>query len=404
MARGFGSTYGSGTTDKVNTSLSAHATLRSYHMHVYRNGAGGGNVGRMFQKQTSAGGDIVEWLVFVNSATAYEYGRKWSGSYAYWRCTAPASGAWKSIGISYDASSTLNDPLMYIDGVSQSVSEVAGPSGTVSTNSEIYMLGNKYDDANNWDGMLARFAVWDAILTVDEFAALAKGICPLQIRPQSMVEYVEMLRDNVSRKLAAPTITGTAVQPHPLVMFVPRRHHIKGPSAAASYNLSAPSFSMTPQALTHASVYSAQVSSPQFQFTGNVLEQRTNAIWAVTSAAFNFTAQTLTQATAYAAQLTSSAFNFTAQTLTQASVYAAQLTTPAFNFVANSITYIQLVSYVASLTAAVFNMTPNDLTALYGRVIVLSSAAFNFTAQTFTRIGGKLDLIKVWRRRARTRL
>ena len=41
MARGFDTTLGSATTDKITSALTAHSTLRSYHIWLYRNGDGG---------------------------------------------------------------------------------------------------------------------------------------------------------------------------------------------------------------------------------------------------------------------------------------------------------------------------------------------------------------------------
>jgi hypothetical protein len=82
--------------------------------------------------------------------------------------------------------------------------------------------------------MLAEFAVWDVILNAAEGAALTgDGISPLLIRPASIVEYVPMVRENLSYKLAAPTITGTAVQPHPPVLHPRNKKFAKAVSAAA---------------------------------------------------------------------------------------------------------------------------------------------------------------------------
>ena len=231
MARGTGSTLGSGTTDKVVTALTTHATTRSYAIWTYRNGSGGGNLGRIVEKQTAGAG--AERIYSNTGGSVYTYGRNFSTSGAEWNISIPSASAWHHLVITYDSSSTSNDPVIYLDGTSVTVTEFSAPTGTIVDNSDAYVLGNRAtDNLRVWDGSLAEFAVWDAILDASEAAALGKGYSPALIRPQSLVEYVPLLRDNVSRKLAAPTITGTAVQPHPRVIYPSNPWVIVAPSAA----------------------------------------------------------------------------------------------------------------------------------------------------------------------------
>ena len=92
-----------------------------------------------------------------------------------------------------------------------------------------YDIGRLAGNTLAWDGSLAEFAVWNRILD----AAEAKSVylsSPLAV-PRDLVEYVPLLRENVSLKLDAPTITGTAVQPHPRVMYHYRPQSI-APTAA----------------------------------------------------------------------------------------------------------------------------------------------------------------------------
>lgn len=50
-------------------------------------------------------------------------------------------------------------------------------------------IGHNAYDANYLNGLLAEVGVWDVALSDDEVAALAKGFCPLLIRPQSLIAY-----------------------------------------------------------------------------------------------------------------------------------------------------------------------------------------------------------------------
>jgi hypothetical protein len=219
MARGFGTTLGSGSTDRIETTLTTKPTQRSYHIWANINGQGGASNGRMFQ----AAGDYSLVLLGTGIIT---YQRKWSTTDGLWHITQPAASTWFGLGVSYNAGlagdETGNEPLMYVNGISQTITEDSNPNGTLGTTTGAYSIGNDGGGIRNWDGMLAEFAVWDALLDAAEFAALGKGYSPLLIRPASLVEHVPMVRDNISRKLAAPTITGTAVQPHPRIIM-PRK-------------------------------------------------------------------------------------------------------------------------------------------------------------------------------------
>jgi hypothetical protein len=218
VARGFGATYGTTTTDKIVSGLTAHATLRTYSIWVFRNGNGGGNLGRMVDKRTGADGHT-EMLNFEIVAVAYQYSRQWSGGEGRWAFSAPATGEWHQFSVSYDGGAAANDPVMYLDGASQSLVTDINQSGSLNTSGSNYVIGNRgNDDARNWDGQLAEFAVWDRILSAAEHAALGKGFSPLHFR-QSLILYVPMIRESVDYYSTVPTVTGALVQPHIRVIF-----------------------------------------------------------------------------------------------------------------------------------------------------------------------------------------
>lgn len=215
MARGFGTTLGAATTDNIVTTLTSHATLRSFAFWANRNAAGGSSLGRVFDKRTA--GAQVE-LVFNNEgSTRYEYNRQWTGN-GQWSWARPATSTWTHTVVTYDAGATTNNPIVYVNGSLVTVTTVAAPTGTLTTNTDAYVLGNRSNDnARNWDGSLAWFGVWDVILDAVDAAALGVGVSPLLIQPASLVCFEPMVRDNINTHLAASAITGTAVQPHPLV-------------------------------------------------------------------------------------------------------------------------------------------------------------------------------------------
>jgi hypothetical protein len=231
MARGFNTTHGVATTDRIASAYTAQAVTRSWAIWTYRAGSGGTNIGRIFEKRTGA--TESEWLA-VNS-TNYRFKRNRATTDGIWDTAMPSLNAWHHVGISYDSSSTSNDPVAYIDGSSQSVTEITGPpAGAVTDNADPYILGNRPADDACWDGMLAEFAIWDAILTGGEFAALASGLSPLFVRPAVLVEYMPLIGPITSYMVGGATVTGTAIQPHPRSYYPPMRRRRSYVAAAAA--------------------------------------------------------------------------------------------------------------------------------------------------------------------------
>lgn len=216
MARSF-----DGASGSITTGLTAHGTLRTYALWVYRVSDGEGAGGRMFDKRASGGAQVEVLSIGSFLAGSYLYTRAWSGGTGAWGFAYPATNAWRHLGVTYDAGAAANDPLMYLDGVSQAVSESAPPSGAPSTNADAYMIGNRSEGDRTWDGRIAEFAVWDVILTAAEMAALGAGISPLLIRPASLVSYVPLLGGQSPEpdwKIAGgATVIGTAAAAHPRV-------------------------------------------------------------------------------------------------------------------------------------------------------------------------------------------
>lgn len=223
MARGFGATLGAGTTDKLKSSITAHNSLRSYGIWTYRNGEGGGGFGSMFRKRDS--GETVDMEdLRISDTSNYSYQRRWNNLIATWTFARPAANEWHHILITYDSSSSANDPIAYVDGSSTSVTETGtAPSGTIDTNTSAYWIGNREAEDRVWDGSLAEFTIWNAILTADEAAAVGKGVSPLTIRPMSLIEYIPLYGPTNSYVSGATTLTGTLIQPHPRIHSPARR-------------------------------------------------------------------------------------------------------------------------------------------------------------------------------------
>lgn len=173
VVRGFGSTFGTGSTDSLEVPFNTHSTQRTFIVSCYLNGGGGSSLGRLFDKRVS--GAQTEILFFNSSTNEINFGAARSVSAGQW-VTSFSTGRRAVIAVTYDASSTANDPVIYIDGSPVTITETLTPNGTITTNTDNYVLGNrKNDNARNLDGWIGSFFVWDRILSPAEVFSFSKN-------------------------------------------------------------------------------------------------------------------------------------------------------------------------------------------------------------------------------------
>ncbi len=221
MGRGFSTTFGVATTDRIQTSITTHGTYRTYAIWTYARAAS--QNASMFDK-SNAGVQFERLQESADGTSTYQYKRTWSGAIGQWGATWPATGVWVHVALTYDATSSSNVPAMYFNGQPQSVSTQVPASGTLSANTDFYWIGNRGNGDRVWDGMLAEAAIWDRILSPSEIELLAGGWSPA-IFCAGLVEYVP-LDGTIESKVRGPfrpITTGTLWQPHPMRMIQPTR-------------------------------------------------------------------------------------------------------------------------------------------------------------------------------------
>lgn len=171
IGRGFGSTYGAGTTDRVGTTLSGSSGKRSYFILAKANGWGGGNFGRLLDASAQE-------QFYVSSSNGLVYVRVFSSGQRSANTTAPASvsdtfGKVTSFSVSFDASDPANQPELYIGGTRFAFSSLDGtPSGSATTASNL-IIGNRADNTRNFDGTIHLLLSFDRMLSAAEHAALS---------------------------------------------------------------------------------------------------------------------------------------------------------------------------------------------------------------------------------------
>lgn len=227
MARGFGSTDGGGGDDLITTAYSGDASVMSWAFWGYKNSVGetaGHAVNQLDGKS----------LVALATPARMSFGAwAWSTSAGRWSC-AVSDSAWFHLVVTYDHGSTANDPVMYLNGSSATVTEFSTPAGSYTAPGNAYTCGNRPALDRCWDGRLAEVAIWSGVaLSAAQAAQLARGASPLHYRT-GLVCYVPMVRTVMDwKQSAAPTVSGTAVQPHPPKVFaVPSRRAWAVPAAA----------------------------------------------------------------------------------------------------------------------------------------------------------------------------
>jgi len=140
---------------------------------IYKTGHGGTNQGRIVQ---FGGAGAIQF--YVNSSNRLYFRTHWDGG-TNGRWYTPTStiilNEWMHVAVSYDGAGAApgHDPVLYINGIAQSITEDATPSGTWIgiTASDCY-VGNKATKDTNWEGNLGDIVVWNKILTADEIKAI----------------------------------------------------------------------------------------------------------------------------------------------------------------------------------------------------------------------------------------
>ena len=176
--RGFGSTDGAGTTDKVLTDIVGTQGPRTYFVLAKLNGWGGGNLGRFFDGTTSS-----QELFYVSNAG--------NGGLIYWRqfsggqrtaLTVDPNGVSNQFGkitsysVSFDSSSPSNQPELYIAGTRYAFASLDSvPTGTANSTGAFYIGNRGTDNARNIDGTVYLVLVFDRMLSAAEHKSLTRN-------------------------------------------------------------------------------------------------------------------------------------------------------------------------------------------------------------------------------------
>lgn len=163
----------------------------------------------------------------VDVSKGWQFFADWSGADGTW--VTPASsialGAWSNVVGTYNGGATTNDPKVYINGVSQTITEKTTPTGSYPADATLaFRIGNNATPGvRAWDGMIAEVGYWNRILTEKEAYMLSKGYSPLFF-PRGLVVYVPLIGNhspekNYSNLKKTGTVTGATKANHPKIIY-----------------------------------------------------------------------------------------------------------------------------------------------------------------------------------------
>lgn len=163
--------------------------------------------------KSSAGGGSTGWFVAHNTfnpvGARLSYQNTWSGTDGAWH--APDFTGYRHVCITYDGGNVANVPIIYIDGVAQTLVVGSTPTGTLDADAaHNLLLGEDAGGSSDWDGALAHLCYHDAIFTAaDVNRARWWG------RPHGGLKvYHPFLTDKVANEGSATangTVTGSAM-------------------------------------------------------------------------------------------------------------------------------------------------------------------------------------------------
>ncbi|MFX0121681.1 MAG: DUF2341 domain-containing protein, partial [Candidatus Hodarchaeota archaeon] len=152
-----------GSGSSIDNIFNGGATISVW---IHPEGWGGGSYGRILDKSASTSGTN-GWVLCLDGVTGSPPPPLWTDQLLFYRdfslnrglwMTGDYSislGQWQYVVISYDDSSVSNDPIVYINGVLQTVTEDVGetPSGTASSDAaQSLYFGNFMGGGRGFDG------------------------------------------------------------------------------------------------------------------------------------------------------------------------------------------------------------------------------------------------------------
>ena len=153
------------TSDRVDSGNFNAGTQQSWFVWAYPRTLGGGSIGRYFAHLEGTL-TFIRLLLHGEATSKLRLQANWSGGTASWVTSDVLTfNAWQSIAVVYDFGNTANDPTIYLNGSSVSLTESFAPSGTPAADGGFLRVGNNLGFTEGFDGLLADLARWPRLLS-----------------------------------------------------------------------------------------------------------------------------------------------------------------------------------------------------------------------------------------------
>lgn len=166
---------------------------------VYANGAGESNIGRVICYPETGSGSRINHTVTANTLNwVYDF----TTTDGVWTYTV-TDNQWNAVAVSYDRTSTTNDPTVRVNFASASTTETATPAGTGQVASTGVSIGNRSDAAATWNGRIQHVQAFNVILNANEMDSALR-------RPGSIIRGLFFWAPMFHASYTTEVITGTA--------------------------------------------------------------------------------------------------------------------------------------------------------------------------------------------------
>ena len=405
MARGFGSTLGAGTTDVVALAAFTMPSKCSVWVRYLKNGVGGANFGRLFEKTGPSNKEIT---LSISTTTKMFIERDFSATNGVWEFDDPQAntvGLWADVFFTYDDSSTSNVPLVWVNGRPVTVTTSTTPVGTAVNTSSACYVGNWSAGTRNWDGIISKFAMWNINLGYREAKQLLDGFDPLCIARYAMVDFVDLSIPFVTsqKSHSGLALTGTKIRGDRLALNDNTRFPFAG-TVSGAQNLTFSLFTnsntfyaatvatgavnLTPALFTNSNTFYAPTVSPGAVDLTPALFTNSNTFYAPTvSATYALTPGLFTNSnTFYAATVAAGPVDLTPSLFSNTnSFYSATVTLDgASQDLAPALFTNSNAFYAATVSPGAVNLDPalfSNTNTFYAPTV---SASYTVTAPLFT--------------------
>lgn len=159
-----GSAYFDGDSGKITVSAAAginglFATGGTFSSWVFIGSAGEGNSGRILDAWAG-------YRIYVANESGGSifghFNHSFSTTDGVWDLSSRDLnvGAWNHFAITYNGSDVANNPVMYVNGLSKSVTRNTAPVGTVDADDSDKVIGNRSADDRTFDGYICNVGMW----------------------------------------------------------------------------------------------------------------------------------------------------------------------------------------------------------------------------------------------------